>query len=395
MKNISKTEQKVIDKVGYNPVCGKFDWNYETKKYDKLNPEWVKRCRARVQKLMRENDAKTPGQLLKIWERQARIDGQSALELFKASPKFKAMQKLPAFVRVELLPATVEGKHLSTSYIKMYRDKQGQTPDYVRRVIESASYEVADWGRLRKTYVGSNNFYCHGIRTETNGKWGKKMVSWHYADYYIAVNPDITKAFYKLANGERGTFCITRNGSFKFSGRIYRKPKFISSETGIKPHHIRRSAEKVLRGNIRFEWDRKERSGMFVDNLTGEQYHFQPATSGTASTSLFYQKMFRNALDAFRKRRREKARREHYEKVKNFMLHRKEQIFVSICDSTRAGNCKFGTDSFVKSKLNIDPEKVGAVTVGRILEQREDNFTLRACAEAAERYIRQHQIQLS
>ncbi len=394
MKKLTKTEQTVLDRVNYTPICGKFTWNYKTNKYDQVNPEWIKRCRARIQKLIRENNVQTPAQLLKQLDRKARIEGESALKAYKDSPEFKKIKKLPPYVRVDVIPEMIGGKRLSTSYIQLYRNKQGKTPDYIRRVIADASFDVCDWGRLRKIFVGENRFHCQGIRTKDNGKYGIKKAVWHYADYYIAVNRDVTRAYYKLINGETGIFNITRNGSFKFDGRIYRKPRLISfsSEPWIKPHHIRRSAEKVLRGNIRFEWDRKEKTGMFVDNLTGEQYHFAISDRSRACRTAFYEVIFRDALHAFRVRRKQKALEVKIQVIKSYMMLHKESIFVGIHDSTKAGNCEVGTLSFARKCLNIDTDIIGGVTVGRILEQRNDTHAIMACVEATKRFMCNQQL---
>lgn len=394
MKNLSITEKKVIEKVGYKPTCGELTWNPETRKYDIINKEYIKRCRARVNKLMQENDVTTPSSLLKLWERQKQIEGKAALEAFKSSPKFREMKKYPAYARIDILPFSFTGNRLSTSFIKMYKNKQGKLPLYIERVISYESYNVAPWGKLRKTYFGENHFYCEGIRTEDNGKTGMKKVVWHYADYYLAVNKEATKAFYKLANGESGEFSITKNGSFKFRGKIYKKPIMITSEKILKAHHIRRSAEKVIRGNVRFEWDRSDNSGMFVDNLNEEKYHFSPSL-GQANKLDFFDTTFRIAISAFRRRRSEQARKNRIEKIKTYMIAHKNQIFVGIKDSEVAGNCRYGTESFATNTLHIDLQKIGGVSVEEILQYRNDSFTMRACIEATERVIEKRQIELS
>ncbi len=392
MKNLTKTEERVIERANYTPACGKFNYNRTTGRYDIVNDVYIDRCRARIAKLMKEEGVDSAAELLRAWNLKERNEGRKALELFRASDSYKKVVKLPSFVRVDALPHSVDGKRLSTSYVKKYMNKQGRVPSRLEQVIKNASYYACDWGRLQKKNEGIKQFHCKGIRTEDNGKYGMKRVVWHYADCYVAVNKDVTKAYYKLSDGQTGLLSLTKSGAFVFRGNKYR-PIRRSESPVLRAHHIRRAAEKVCRGPVHFAWDRTQKSAMFVDTTTGEQYHFQP-DNAAACRSGFYEKTFLNAVSAFRKRRNEKARLARFEAAKAFMNANKERIFVSLEDSRRAGNCDFGTKNFVSRTLQIDPEKVGAVTVGFILEKRNDSYTQRACVAAAERFIQSHHISL-
>lgn len=102
-----------------------------------------------------------------------------------------------------------------------------------------------------------------------------------------------------------------------------------------------------------------------------EEYHFSPL-------SLIYsdekgeqdiREFAENAISCLERRRIEKlSEKELYEKA--------SRVFVSVEDSLKSGNCKFGTDSFI-SRHGIDLSKIGGIRGDYLLNIEKSNFTFR------------------
>ena len=110
-----------------------------------------------------------------------------------------------------------------------------------------------------------------------------------------------------------------------------------------------------------------------------EEYHFSPL-------SLIYsdekgeqdiREFAENAITCLEKRRIEKlSEKELYEKA--------SRVFVSVEDSLKSGNCKFGTDSFI-SRHGIDLSKIGGIRGDYLLNIEKSNFTTRAVQYAIQK----------
>lgn len=80
------------------------------------------------------------------------------------------------------------------------------------------------------------------------------------------------------------------------------------------------------------------------------------------------------ALEALEKRRLEKiTQKELYEKA--------SRVFVSVEDSLKSGNCKFGTMQFI-SRHGIDLNKIGGIRGDYLLDIENSDFTMRAVSQA-------------
>lgn len=110
-----------------------------------------------------------------------------------------------------------------------------------------------------------------------------------------------------------------------------------------------------------------------------EEYHFSPL-------SLIYsdekgeqdiREFAENAISCLERRRIEKlSEKELYEKA--------SRVFVSVEDSLKSGNCKFGTDSFI-SRHGIDLSKIGGIRGDYLLNIEKSNFTTRAVQYAIQK----------
>lgn len=110
-----------------------------------------------------------------------------------------------------------------------------------------------------------------------------------------------------------------------------------------------------------------------------EEYHFSPL-------SLIYsdekgeqdiREFAENAITCLEKRRIEKlSEKELYEKA--------SRVFISVEDSLKSGNCKFGTDNFI-SRHGIDLNKIGGIRGDYLLNIEKSNFTTRAVQYAIQK----------
>ena len=110
-----------------------------------------------------------------------------------------------------------------------------------------------------------------------------------------------------------------------------------------------------------------------------EEYHFSPLNliyyddKGEQDIREFAE----NAITCLEKRRIEKlSEKELYEKA--------SRVFVSVEDSLKSGNCKFGTDNFI-SRHGIDLNKIGGIRGDYLLNIEKSNFTTRAVQYAIQK----------
>jgi hypothetical protein len=87
--------------------------------------------------------------------------------------------------------------------------------------------------------------------------------------------------------------------------------------------------------------------------------------------------------DAWGKRAALAALKERRDQAKAILATRPHTVWVSLASSYAAGNCRQGTDAFLR-KHGIDPEKVGAIRADALLEMDPTNpFLQKACELAA------------
>ncbi|MCT7563343.1 hypothetical protein ACOTWR_11695 [Aliarcobacter butzleri] len=110
-----------------------------------------------------------------------------------------------------------------------------------------------------------------------------------------------------------------------------------------------------------------------------DEYHFNIAEviSDDIIGNQSLKEFIVEALEALEKRRFEKiTQKELYEKA--------ARVFVSVEDSLKSGNCKFGTMQFI-SKYGIDLNKIGAIRGDYLLSIENSNFTTRAVQYAIQK----------
>ncbi len=66
------------------------------------------------------------------------------------------------------------------------------------------------------------------------------------------------------------------------------------------------------------------------------------------------------------------------------MYEKASRVFVSVEDSLKSGNCKFGTDNFI-SRHGIDLNKIGGIRGDYLLNIEKSNFTTRAVQYAIQK----------
>lgn len=110
-----------------------------------------------------------------------------------------------------------------------------------------------------------------------------------------------------------------------------------------------------------------------------EEYHFSPLSliyfdeKGEQDVKEFAE----NALHAIEKRTIAKlSEKELYEKA--------SRVFISVEDSLKSGNCKFGTETFIV-RHGIDLNKIGGIRGDYLLNIEKSNFTTRAVQYAIQR----------
>lgn len=157
-------------------------------------------------------------------------------------------------------------------------------------------------------------------------------------------------------------FIVTINGSkYKQLRKLYKLGKLMDFE-------LVKSAISADDSNI--TWAIKK------DN---EEYHFSPLNliyfdeEGEQDVKEFAE----NALHAIEKRKIAKlSEKELYEKA--------SRVFISVEDSLKSGNCKFGTETFI-ARHGIDLNKIGGIRGDYLLNIEKSNFTTRAVQYAIQR----------
>jgi len=81
-----------------------------------------------------------------------------------------------------------------------------------------------------------------------------------------------------------------------------------------------------------------------------------------------------------------KADKTRYE-MKKYLSNHANQVFVSVEDSLKSGNCKPETDSFA-DKIRKEFGNIGAIRADILLEIRNDSYTRRACEVACKKYLK-------
>ena len=110
-----------------------------------------------------------------------------------------------------------------------------------------------------------------------------------------------------------------------------------------------------------------------------DEYHFNVAEviANDITGEQYLKEFLVEALEALEKRRLEKiTQKELYEKA--------SRVFVSVEDSLKSGNCKFGTMQFI-SKHGIDLNKIGGIRGDYLLNIEKSNFTTRAVQYAIQK----------
>ena len=237
--------------------------------------------------------------------------------------------------------------------------------------IKHSAYNNADFGRLKKTYEGSNSMYP-SVRTETNGGSGWDCVKWHYADFTAIINPQKTKIWVKYANGSEENITIWKHFA-KINGKTR---KFdVEKTTKITQQAKLHILSHFNRGNV-LNIVKDSADWCYQDKETKELYHFDSEISNWRTRN-----PFTIAVTAFKKRRiiaREQAKQKELE---NRCFSNLDKFFVSYEDSIQAGNCVPHTDSTrinVMNQLGINTDLFIAVRADVLMNTRNDFYSKRA-----------------
>ena len=282
----------------------------------------------------------------------------------------KSIRQHPVYARY-YLAKTQEVK-------KIYEAKKGskEKAEYVEKEISNLAYrKIFGNSSLRKTYNGINSLHA-GCRTTDNGKCGWNRVVWHYADYSAILSPDSLRIYVDYGNGYK-EYQIATNGSCVIGDRKIRKS--IEKETIIlKPHHLRKLYERVLRGkNIVWRWNMAEKKGEYIHVTSGERYHTP------CHVSIQPYKIFKVAVIAFKKRRDEKKEDKQRQIAEQMLIAHAELYYADMQDSKKAGNCETLTRDYAQHIFQkIGAQGECAVRCDIILADRDDSYTRRACIYA-------------
>ncbi len=276
----------------------------------------------------------------------------------------KTIKKLPVYARSRFAE-TAEVK-------KTYQSHAGTNilPRHLEDAIQNLAFDtifsLPENKRYRKIYYGKNSLVGGHRERSKNRGWDR--IVWHYADYSATISPDHRRVWVDYGLGFR-EYQILTNGSTIIGGRKIRKSDW-SSKTILKPHHLRHLYEGAIRGQgIIWRWNRQEKSGAYIQIVSGEVFHTPKIITETAKS------VFLSAITAFKKRRDEKIKKQA--ELKNL-----ENIYVTAADSILAGNCKTQTEQF-----NNDIDKkygmhIWAISASALLQLRDDNYTRRAVRQA-------------
>ncbi len=125
---------------------------------------------------------------------------------------------------------------------------------------------------------------------------------------------------------------------------------------------------------VEFGYD--DEFGTYYLRFKNEKYHFYLRDLYNGSPKRFFNILFNSLL------------RRLTEKMKKRLVYRKaKEVFVGIEDSIQAGNCKVGTQEFIK-QAGIDPDKIGGVRGNVLLElarPQDIKYVERAILQALKR----------
>ena len=115
----------------------------------------------------------------------------------------------------------------------------------------------------------------------------------------------------------------------------------------------------------------KDKHSPYVVEYKGESYHFYLGV------------LYKVSPQDFVKDISEKLKRRINEKLaKKYIYKNASKVFVSVKDSLDAGNCKFGTQDFIKNH-HIDPNKIGGIRGDVLLEMANKDEANRKYIERA------------
>lgn len=150
-----------------------------------------------------------------------------------------------------------------------------------------------------------------------------------------------------------------------------------------RPIPEKNARRALLRAAYRRGWTVGKDQGKLtlVEPSTGEVWHIDDLMPQTIAQAPA------RAAQAFAQRAAQKRQTARNAELDRVLSERGTSIWVTVDDSTGAGNCPHGTDHFRKqlaSRLGATGE-IGAVTAATILAVRDDSYTRRACRAAAMR----------
>lgn len=131
-----------------------------------------------------------------------------------------------------------------------------------------------------------------------------------------------------------------------------------------KYKHLKMLKEIALanNGEVIIDYEYEDTLGLKVYAIIykDEKYHFYLRELYNS----YPKKFFKEATEKLNKRIKEKLE-------KRYLYRKAQKVFVGIEDSIKAGNCRAGTESFIK-KHQIDPQKIGGIRGDVLLSMAED-----------------------
>ncbi len=295
-----------------------------------------------------------------------------------ANREYKMLVALPVYAR-SFYANHVRDIARFAPFVREFERERG-LKTYLSRIADDA-HDRYPWGRLQVHETGEcvHPDFARMRETGSNTDWNKRSTLRRFADYCLiaptAIHGNVTM-YYHSTDGSRHLVFASQN---YLKVDDWEKPlhnyQSLYPRKYVHTTHIqRRILAPHVPAVLNVEYDRDAKKLMLVDGW-GEQYHLNQVTDSANARS-----QVREAVTGLRKRRAQKI-----------AVTNPETVWVTVEDSYNAGNCRAMTDSFVAEYL----AKIGAggpvSTRGDLLLSiRDDSYTRRAVAQAAQREIGAH-----
>jgi hypothetical protein len=339
---LTKTERKVIELIGYETRESEFLWNYETKKSDIRNPKFVEKNREAIRRAIRENEVENLQQLFtKLNNEKKEADAKEAKRRKIDKQQKSAMERVNFIILKysENNPIVVPTKKLAAELIT-YDQFKSMTSFARNHFLKVFRVQALKWMWNFRTGAHMNYFEITKdaeieIVTHVDNDWNLYSKRTKYPAHHYTFQ-----------------MFIPDNYSFTKIGSLI---------TVFKGKKIDRNGMEVV-------WFEQAR-GLEVKKVEGflvRGFHIKRSKSV---------KTLQDAVDKVAKIRKKTAREIRERRFWNSLTREQisenlKQVWITTKDSVEAGNCPAGTRNFKeryeqKNKFG----EIGAVRADELLQQ--------------------------